>query len=275
MAELDKYPVPLYDPNSPYHWSVDNLPLETLATRDEAINGEVENIAATIRDANGTQGTLANRLNQSINPDGSLKADAVDESLHSIAEHTDDSTTLTTEELETIADLGYVVSNPVPYVRMLEAERAKLSLIADEATNIAIQVETPSNAILFEEGAITFASSASITWEVNNGNEVKANLGFPIEAAHRHYYGLEPITTDYQNYKVTSVSTPYMEGTLRVFINGFRIAEGTDIYIPGNLVSESWTLNSFTPDHEAGTFELANAITEDDAIWIDFDVALT
>lgn len=275
MAELEKYPVPLYDPNHPYFWTYDNLPLETLKIRDEVINGEVENIAATIRDANGTQGTVANRLNQSINPDGSLKDEAIDEALHSIAEHLDASKELTTEELETIESLGYVVSNPVAYVRMLEVERAKLSLIADEATNMTIQVETPSNTVLFEQGPISFAFSDSVTWEVSSGNVVKANLSFPIEAAHRHYYDLEPVTTDYQTYKVTSVSTPYIEGTLRVFINGVRLSEGADIYIPGNLISDSWTLNSFTADPTAGTFELGEAITEEDIIRIDFDIALT
>lgn len=275
MAELEKYPVPYYEPTQPYHSEYDNLPLKTLAKRDEAINGELENLAANIKNSSGTQGTLANRLNQSIEEDGSLKNEAVDEALHSIAEHTDNSKELTTEELETIESLGYVVSNPVPFVRMLAAERAKLSLIADEATNMSIQVETPSNVILFEEGPITFSSSVSVTWEVTSGNVIKANLGFPTEAAHRHYYDLIPLTTDYQNYQVTSVNTPFVEGSLRVTVNGFRLSETADIYIPGNLVDDSWTLNSFTPDHEAGTFELNNAITEDDIIRIDFDIALT
>jgi hypothetical protein len=274
VPQLELYPVPLYNPLHPNHWEYDNLPLQSLIDRDEAINGELENNSSILRDAIGTQGTLANRLNQSINEDGSLKATAIDEALHNIAEHEDGSKELTSDEIDDIEVLGYVVSNPVPYVRMLEAERDKLALIASEATNLSIEVETPSNVVLFEDGVVTFAPSDSVTWQISSG-KIKANLGFPLEAAHRHYYDMEPVTSDYIEFTVNSISTAFIEGSLRVYINGVRLSSEVDIYVPGNLVSDSWVLISFTPSPEDGSFTLSTEITEDDIIRIDFDVALT
>lgn len=275
MPELDLHPVPLYDPLHPYHWEYDNLPLQVLKRRDEVINGSVDNHGKILREANGTQGTLSNRLNQSINADGSLKASAIDEALHNVAEHADGSRNLTATELDDFEAIGYLLTNPVNFVRMLQAERDKLALVADEATNMTIQVETPSNIVLFEQGPISLVPSSGITWQVDAPNKIKANLGFPVESAHRHYYDLEPITTDYINYKVTSTNTPYIEGSLRVYINGMRINQDYEIYVPGNLTTDNWTLNKFTADHVGGTFTLSNAITSDDIIRIDFDVALT
>jgi len=150
-----------------------------------------------------------------------------------------------------------------------------LALIASEATDIVIQVETPSNIVLFDEGVVTFVSSPTVSWEIGDGNVISANLGFPVQAAHRHYYDLEPVTSDLQEYQVTSVSTAYMEDSLRVYINGVRINSQYEIYVPGNLTADAWTLNMFTPDHENGSFTLANALTSDDIIRVDFDVALS
>ena len=76
MPDLSSIPVPQYAPNQPYHWEYDNLPLKALADRDEVINGEVDNQTKILVDAAGTQGTLANRLNQSIDEDGNLKRTA-------------------------------------------------------------------------------------------------------------------------------------------------------------------------------------------------------
>lgn len=273
MADLNQFPVPLYDPLHPYHWEYDNLPLQTLIRRDEIINDEIERASQILRDTAGNQGTLANRLNQSIAEDGSLKSSAIDSALHNIAEHVDGSKELTADEIDDLASLGYIVSNPVPFVRMTEAERDKLSLIASEATNLSIEVETPSTTVLFEDGTATLTGSSSVTWSVDSG-KIQAILSFPLDAAHRHYYGLAPVTDDYENYKVTSVSTPYIEDSLRVYINGVRINSDTEIYVPGNLVDNVWTLNKFTPDATGGTFVLSNAITEDDDIRVDFDILL-
>lgn len=283
MPDLSKLPVPKYDPLHPYHWEYDNIPIENLALRDELINGELEQHAKILRDSSGNQGTLDNRLNQSTNEDGSLKSSAIDESAHNIAEHSDGSKTVDTSELEYYNEtLDYAdVVNPVPFVRMLEAERDKLSRIADEATKITFEVETPSNVLIIEEGPIALGASAGIQWDItapvppSTAVTLTPVLTIPIDFAHRHYYDLEPITTDYINFKVTSVNTPYIEGSLRVYINGVKITTDNQVYVPGNLITDDWSLQSFIPDHEAGTFELYAAITSDDIIRIDFDIILT
>lgn len=283
MPDLSKLPVPKYDPLHPYHWEYDNIPIDTLALRDELINGELNGHAQILRDAAGNQGSLDNRLNQSLEQDGSLKASAIDEASHSIAEHTDGTKIVDDDELDYYnITLNYPdVVNPVPFVRMLEAERAKLALIDSEATNVTFIVETPSTTLAIEEGQIQFGTSEGIAWDVtaavppSNAVTLTPILNIPIEFAHRHYYDLEPITTDYVNYQVTSVNTPYVEGSLRVYINGIKLTSDAQVYVPGNVMTEDWSLNSFTPDHEAGTFELYAAITSDDVIRIDFDIALS
>ena len=49
MPDLNQLPVPEYQPGQPYHWSYDNLPLKTLAERDEIINFEVDNHGNILR----------------------------------------------------------------------------------------------------------------------------------------------------------------------------------------------------------------------------------
>lgn len=283
MPDLSKLPVPKYDPLHPYHWEYDNIPIDTLALRDELINGELEQHAKILRDSCGNQGTLDNRLNQSINEDGSLKSSAIDEAAHNIAEHSDGEKTVDITELDYYNDtLNYSdVVNPVPFVRMLEAERDKLAHISPLATNITFEVETPSNVVVIEQGPIALGASAGIQWDItaavppSTAVTLTPVLTIPIEFAHRHYYDLEPITTDYLSFKVTSVNTPYIDGSLRVYINGVKLTTGYEIYVPGNLITDEWSLQSFTADPEGGTFELYAAITSDDIIRIDFDVALS
>jgi hypothetical protein len=276
MPDLSKLPVPQYQADQPYHWEYDNLPLQVLAQRDEIINGEVDNQSKILGDSAGTQGTLSNRLNQSIDEDGNLLSTAVDESLHNIAKHTDGSITVDSDELDHyVSDLGYSsVANPVPFVRMLESERDKLALIASEATNFAIQANIPSNITVFNSGILELSNSTTINWEFTAPNILSPVLAISTDFAHRHYYDLEPITTDYLNYKVTSISTPYIEGSLRVYINGVRLSEEYQVYYPSNPVS-TWSLNSYTSDYSAGTFVLDYAITSNDIIRIDFDLSLT
>lgn len=281
MPDLNALPVPQYEGNQPYHWEYDNLPLKTLADRDDLINGELSIVSRIVADSSGSQGTLSQRLAQSLNDDGSLIALAIDETLHSIAEHTDDSKTVSGDELDDYIALGFPdLTNPVAFVRMLQVERDKLNSIANEATNLTISVETPSNIVLFEEGNVNFANSESIVWEISSNNVVKAELAISTEFAHRHYYDIEPITIEdddevlYKLYKVTSTFTPYIEDSLRVYVNGVRLSSSSDVYYPSNPVSV-WTANKFTPNNEEGTFILDNEITEDDIIRIDFDVSLT
>lgn len=283
MPDLNQLPVPLYSADQPYHWEIDNLPLQTLADRDLLINAEVDAQGKILRECNGTQGTLANRLAQSIDEDGNLTSSAVDQAQHNIAEHVDGSKSVDSNELADYVALGFPsLSNPVDFVRMLESERNKLALIANEATNITISVETISNIVLYEEGSIEFAASDSIYWEVESPNKIKAVLSVSTDFAHRHYYDLTPVmvpTSDItpvlnKLFKVTSTATPYVADSLRVYINGIRLNPNNSVYYPSNPVSV-WRLNKFTPDEANGKFTLDNPISEADIIQIDFDEALT
>jgi len=252
MPRIELISVPLHNPNDPYHFEFDNLPLKALKVRQELINGSLDNLIAQMRDAIGTQNTVANRLNQSINPNGSLKVDAIDEALHSIEAHED------TDD----------------YVRMTKAESDKLELIASAATDITILADS----IELDSGEIEFESSTSILVEVEAPNIVKWNLAFDPSSMHQHFYSLVPVddnitTPDYINYKVNSISSPFISGSLRIFINGIRIFSDQEVYVPGALVDDPWTLLQFTPDASAGTFSLSSAISDEDIIRIDFDIS--
>ena len=241
----------------PYHWSYDNLPLYNIIRRENLINLALDNVLDQMRNAIGTQGSLSNRLNQSINADGSLKSSAIDNALHSIEEHED------TDD----------------YVRMTKAESDKLNLIAAEATNLSVQVDTDgSSTVLFDAGVIEIQASDSVSPIVVSPNILKFELGFPVAAAHQHYYSLTPtnddlIDPDYINFKVNSMATAYIDGSLRVYINGVRIFEDVEVYVPGSLTDDPWTLLSFTSDATDGTFALSAAISDSDIIKIDFDIS--
>lgn len=278
MPDLNGLPVPQFNASQPYHWEYDNLPLQTLADRDNLINAVVDTHQEILRNSAGTVGTLSARLDQSIQDDGNLITSSVDDSLHNIAKHTDGSMTVSGSQLTSYQSLGYVaVSNPVPFVRMLEAERDKLSLVADEATKLLVDVNTPSLVYTFGDGGIdtlVLAESSSIGWTFEGPNSVKPEIKFSINFAHRHYYDLEPVTSDYVNYQVNGVATPFMEDSLRVYINGVRLSSEYNVYVPNSTVS-TWTANKFTPSHSTGTFTLANAIDSADIIRIDFDISVT
>ena len=223
----------------------------------QLINGTVDINADILRRSVGTQGTLDNRLSQSIASDGSLKKQAVDDTLHSVGAHTD----------------GLYES--VAYVRMLLDEREKLDLIADSATNMVLVFETPSAITTFDQGPVEFIPSTGVTWGLVAPNKIQANLTFPISAAHKHYYNITPQydgTPDFINYKTGYPN--YVANSLRVTINGVRIYDDDEVYVPGPLVSSAWTLNKFTGDETTGQFALDNAITAQDVIRVDFDVSL-
>ena len=258
MPRIELIPEVLYGPLDPIHWEIDNLPLKAIIRRQNLINLALDNVIEQMRDAIGTQGSLANRLNQSINPNGSLKASALDEAQHSIEEHAD-------------TDM---------YVRMTREESEKLSTIADEATDIKFEVYTDEVSFIeFNEGILRIKPSTTITPSFEAPDILKLNMTFPVEAAHQHYYGITPIdadliTPDYMNYLVTSTATPFIEDSLRVYVNGVRIFSDMQVYVPGVLVDDAWTLLSFTPDHINGTFELSSALSSEDIIRIDFDIVL-
>lgn len=283
MVDLSKLPTPEYNPLNPYHWSYDNIPIKQLAERDVLINNELENVSEIIRSGAGTQGNIANRINQSIDEDGNLLSTSIDDALHNIAEHADGSKT---EDASTISfintTLGFAsVINPVSYVRMLDVERSKLNLIAEEATNIDFSVVTPSSTITVTEGTISLEPSDNIYWDLsgpagpNLPYVLKPVLGVGTSYFHNHFYNVEPITANYTDFTVNSMATPYIEDSLRVFINGVKLNDTDVIYVPTSDPTDPWVQNKFTPDHTNGSFTLDVAITSSDIIRIDFDISLS
>lgn len=276
MPDLSKFGVPQYQAGQPYHYEYDNLPLNTLARRDEVINDAVDILISTLEGTAGTQGNLANRLNQSLDADGNLLDTAVDQSMHNIGAHTDGSVTVDAGELTEFIALGFPsLTNPVSFVRMLEAERAKLALIDENATELVIDVEATNGNYTYGDGSnpnIVLTESSTIEWTWTAPNQITANV--KASNPHQHYYEQVPLTADYQNYTTTSLSTPFKEGSLRVYINGVRLNSTTSVRVP-NSTATAYTLNRFTPDHINGTFVLLTAITSSDVIRIDFDTELT
>ncbi len=264
MPKIDLITPVEYDPLWPYHHQFDNLPLTHILARQTLINLALDQLINIMEDAEGTAGTVANRLNQSMEDSGALKTVAVDNALHNIGHHTD-------------GDFG-----GTDYVRMLESERDKLTLISDEATALTIVFDTISGSILFDDEVIAITDSPTVTWNVDSPSTVTANFAFPTSAAHDHFYDLIPIhdnitTPDFINYKSTSTSTVYIDGSLRVYINGIRISETSSVFVYNAAIGPSgvWTLTSFTSDAAAGTFALNRAIDPLDSIIIEFNRNLT
>jgi hypothetical protein len=258
------------------------------------VNAQVDVDATILQSAQGTAGTLANRLAQALNADGTLRTSAVDDTEHNIAHHTDGSVV--------------VGLSTINYVRMLLDERAKLSGIAAGANNLTVRVNlnnpVPSglpsqisvigvSEIEFVDGEMILKPSDSIYWSVDMAGAIKANTTFPATVRHLHNYDLVPvhenlISPDYQNYVVTSTATAYRAGSLRVYINGIRLTQSGNItpgkaprgnYVPTAFTSDTptWLTFTYTEDTdtdgivESGKFVLSNPITADDVINVDFD----
>jgi hypothetical protein len=222
--------------------------------RQNLINMALDNVIAQMNNAVGTQGTISNRLNQSIAQDGSLKKQAMDDAEHSIDAHADSET----------------------YVRMQRAESAKLQLVSDGATNLYIQVVTGQQGELtFSDGALRFVPSNTVTFSVDEPNELKFNMVFPEDAAHSHRYGVTAVPADlvhpdWTNYKVST--TPYTGGSLRVYVNGVRLSPDAEIYVPGYMTTDPWTLLSYEEHPDDGTFTLSTPLSEDDVVIADYDI---
>jgi len=268
MPEIEKIAEVLHQPMDPYHHQFDNLPLANILERQRLINSAVDINTQVLTDSIGTAGTLANRLAQSLENDGSLITIAIDEALHNIAEHTDGTT---------------IISGvPVSFVRMLGEERDKLALISDEASALRLRVPaTPSTTALFENETVVLQDSDTISWNVVSANTIEATMAFPSSAAHQHYYDRTPSRqntggSDYQNWKTTTVSTAYVSGTLRVYVNGIRLSETASVYVPPVSGPDgTWSLTnvaSVTPS--SGLFSLNRNLDASDVIRIDFDISL-
>jgi hypothetical protein len=265
MPEIDLIQDVLYDPIYPYHWLYDNLPLQNILTRIDLVNAQVDIDADILRNSSGTAGTLNNRLAQSLDDSGALKPTAVDESMHNIAFHTDGSDGISTT-----------------YVRMMESERDKLTLIDSEANMLDIEVESISTTELLETGTARFRHSDTVTFTLDAPDIIKAHTVFPPAAAHQHFYDLEPAhltpsSPDYQNYKTTGSGTAFMSGTLRVYVNGIRLNDTEAVYVYDGSEGPdgTWILTYVSASTPAsGTFSLNRALNSSDVIRIDFDQSL-
>lgn len=257
MPNIESLPVPLYTALMPYHHVADNEPIIGLIQQILVVNNAVDLNTAILDQSIGTQGTLANRLAQSINDDGSLKTFAIDNALHSIADHLDGG----------------------GYVRMTLAERAKLSFIAADATSFQLNVQTISGIIPFIDTVVNLGPSDSIVWGYD-GYTLSAMTNFPAAVRHTHYYGYNGITSDWLNYKVTTLSTPYRSGSLRVYINGIRLNTSSLTYVP--LTSATWVPFSYTEGTATGgivtggDFQLSltipSAYRSSTSVIVDFDI---
>lgn len=245
------------------------------------VNSQVDIDADVLRRSLGTVGSLAARLAASLNDDGSLKTAAVDAADHNIADHTDGSV--------------IVGGVPISYVRMLADERTKLEGIADGANDLTVLIDVsgsiPSNIsaistvtseeISFTSGQIHLKGSDSITWRIDTDGGLFADTTFPTAARHRHYYDitpsfLDPISPNYKDYKVVYA---YKEGSMRVYINGVRLSQTTEVLVPTSfgMSGPSWVPLSYTEDVAVngsvptGIFSLSDNITASDDIRVDFD----
>jgi hypothetical protein len=237
-------PITKYQPLWAYHHYYDNLPIEDIEDQIFVVNAQVDLNQLALEDSVGTAGSLANRLNQSLEEDGSLKPTAIDDALHSIAEHLDEG----------------------GYVRMTDTERSKLSLVESEATNLSVTIETISTTLTWPTvgNVLRLADSDTIMWRIESG-EVYADTAWAISVMVLPSYNITPILVSGYTYKTTSVNTPYKSGTLRVYINGLRL--NTTELIGGYKYTET--------SPTLGTFTLNKALGTSDVLRIDFDQPLT
>jgi hypothetical protein len=261
MPNINTIPIPTFTGIEPYHFLFDNLPISAIASREEMISDATDLNTEILNFSAGSRIDLAARLNQSLTANGNLITSEVDNALHNIGHHTDGS------------------YNGVDYVRMELSERQKLSLIQGEANYLSFEVETISNAVFFPSGILKLNNSDSLEWIVTGPNNITAELKFPKESAHRHYYGVTPsskyLIPDYTNF-TTGLSKPIVEGSLRVQINGVQIYSDTSNYRPSydpNNFS-TWVSNSFTVENDLIGFYLDMPLSPYDKIKIDFDVYL-
>lgn len=262
MPNINSIPEVLYEPNQPYHYYYDNLPLRNILTRIGLVNIQVETNADMIRGAAGTAGSIDARLNASLEADGSLKAEALDGAVHGIGSHSDGD----------------------GYVRMTEDERAKLELVQPESNRLLVEVEdsypTVGDTVTISDGIVRLRGSSSVLLDFEAPDVIRFHSAFPPDTAHRHHYSLAPADQtsppDLKNFKTTTLGTPYMEGSLRVYVNGVRLS-GSAIPVPSYGSGSSSSSLSFVQNgiadenHLDGIFSLMVALSEGDVIRIDFD----
>ena len=247
MPNISNIPVPLYDASDPYHHEFDNAPLKKLIARQELINAVVDSNTALLKAAIGSQGTLANRLNQSLEADGSVKKTAVDDTTHNIGSHVDG-----------LGETSPGASDSVSFIRMKQTERDKLSLIESDSNSLTAEFTTPSTTVSYANGNLDFEPSDTISWHIS-ASKIYANTTFPASSLHQHVYNDTPIhVSDYINYQVNTVPTAYISGSLRVHINGTRIFEDNTVLTPPPASSPSWNVPIAKARLSAATTSIAS-----------------
>jgi hypothetical protein len=280
MPDISSISIPRYKASDPYYYVYDNKPLDAIEQILNLINQQTDSNAQAILDSGGSY-TLSQRLNISLYDNGSLKASAINTALHNIGYHTDGSYTVSGTELTAYQTNYPSITNPVPFVRMLQAERSRLSTIDDDANHLEIDIEDDSSSttVTYSTGTVTFKPSSTIVWNVSGtspNQEISAQVTTSLSNSHEHYDNVVPtsasLTPDYRSY---TLSPSFMAGSLKVYINGVRIFPNPNqIYAPSSDPSLPWVLNSFTENGTTG-FTLTNAITQDDIIIVDFTVSLS
>jgi hypothetical protein len=264
--------VPVYTADQPYYYKFDNLPIDSLIQRDNIINAQVDANTAILEEAAGTAGTLPVRLSQCMDPLGNLTALGVNNAEHNIGYHVDGAG-----------------PDSVEYVRMTLDERTKLETVAADATSFYIKV-TPENTggspsnnpVPFEQGFVTFEPSDTVTWSINNGQKITANV-VALPDSEVRFSNVVPenayLTPDYKNY-LTGIGAPFLSGSLSVYINGIRIFETKTVYATSmsgvGVVANpnlKWVPRSFVPTINKLGFSLNSGLCSDDVVMIDFAVS--
>lgn len=240
MPNLDGSPITKYQPNHPYHHYFDNLPINDIEKQIFLVNAQVDINQTAIEGALGSTGSLASRLNKSLEDDGALKSTAIDTAAHKISSHADEG----------------------GFVKMTDAERAKLSLIENNSNNLSIQIEVSPTPLTWPDvsDTLTVSNSDSITWRYDSGN-IYADTTFAVSLITNPSYDITPVSVSSTLYKTSSSNTEYKSGTLRVYINGLRIPKSGTI--------ESFSYTETNP--ATGQFTLNQALSLGDVIRIDFD----
>jgi hypothetical protein len=173
------------------------------------------------------------------------------------------------------------------YVIMKNSERANLNAILNGLTpinNLSVFTGTISNTteVDFINTKVQFQPSAAFTWTVTDGNQIAAQFTY-AGSLHQHNYEVTPTTSDGITYTVPGGI--FLDGTLRVFVNGVRIFSTNSVPVPSyNLTSgvPTWrTINIAFENSSAGTFSVlvngnpTTPLTNNDVIRVDFDNQLT
>ena len=281
MPDISSISIPRYKASDPYYYAYDNKPLDAIEQIISLINTQTDLNTQAILESGGSY-TLSQRLNISLYDNGDLKQSAINNALHNIGHHTDGTYTVSSSELTAYQSNYPSVANPVPFVRMLQAERDRLETVDDNANHLEIDVEdnNSSTTVTYSTGTITLKPSSTVVWNVGGiypNQEISAEVTTSLTNSHEHYENTVPLsyslTPDYKTYLVNGPA--FMTGSLKIYINGVRIFPSPNsTYAPSSDPSLPWGLNSYTEDGNTG-FTLTNAITQDDIIIVDFTVALS